>query len=74
MQAEFGEDALKQLRMRKAAERRAAAESQMDSNLIPLGQRVVRAMSSRAGLKLFACADALRAGAKAFEASMQTRI
>ena len=49
LQAEFGEDALKQLRMRKAAERRAAAEAQMDSNLIPLGQRVVRFMSSSAG-------------------------
>ena len=34
---------MKQLRKREAAERRAAAESQMDANLIPLGQRPVRA-------------------------------
>ncbi len=33
---------MKQLRKREAAERRAAAESQMDANLIPLGQRPVR--------------------------------
>ncbi len=33
---------MKQLRKREAAERRAAAESQMDANLIPLGERPVR--------------------------------
>ena len=32
---------MKQLRKREAAERRAAAESQMDANLIPLGERPV---------------------------------
>lgn len=43
-QAEFGDDALHQLRKREAQERRAAAEAasmKIDTNQIPLGQRVV---------------------------------
>ena len=43
-QAEFGDDALHQLRKREAQERRAAAEAasmKIDTNQIPLGQRNV---------------------------------
>ena len=42
-QAEFGDDALHQLRKREAEERRsaqAAAQQKVDTNQIPLGQRV----------------------------------
>lgn len=43
-QAEFGDDALHQLRKREAEERRAAvaaAQQKIDTNQIPLGQRVM---------------------------------
>ena len=63
-QAEFGDDALKQLRKREAAERRAAAESQMDANLIPLGERPVR-LRHRVG---FSIASQYRFGSAVAEA------
>ena len=39
MQAEFGDEGVRQLRQRQQEEKRAAAKATVDANLIPLGAR-----------------------------------
>ena len=39
MQAEFGDEGVRQLRARQQEEKRAASQATMDANLIPLGAR-----------------------------------